>query len=866
MSPDQTLLDKIAEADIALMENAGASESGDPPPTDIDTGYWSTDNWEWPVAPDRLNWWMDNTVAGKEFKSNIESEEWKVGVGKEILNDMTGKDPYPYDEAVKRRGHLATGRRIVGDFWKAGPEVWELIKNPVQIWTDFWDVLGQAKSGDPDEQNLYEGTKTRAFQALEGMVGDEVTRAAIIPWVIAEGMVIGMAHAVWNVARGEASAGDVLDIATLLLPAAKAVTAARSMKSVARGVARSIGSGKVVSLKKKDILALMDDPDYGPPLRAKAIEIARTNKLVGRFETGAEALNLFVQNDELMLELLGYVGQRITTDTIARYKSGDIDADVDEVTDGLSDESVEGDPVEEDQETPPEDTAPIEGAPPEEVTEEVAEDEAVEGTPAEEPDAGETEEVAEEVTEDGDPAEEDPDADEELASSEQILESITYNVEAFKSNVMDAIDSESDASAEQIEEATNNIRTFVASIVDDEAADMLSTSEDPRFQGKSLEEIQEVIADEHVADLESRLSDISGSKEAFDGIVNSIAGTANEQVHLPSDIDAFVDSQDIILEDDTGSLINPNLAHHPDYADIGTDGLISSIRESARQKIGELVKTPLAFRKMAPAARDVERVEYTKSTKDGKSNYKYVYRNDEGRALASINVDQVSEDDIIVTVRTPGFKPVVARFDRDSLGDAIPSEATQTVILMGGLPQTGLEQEHDIVDDKGRTVTEVVLARALKPYTSDEEHQGPRDIQREKDIGEMPAEQDMFGTYWTIGNVKTGKGERHYTHQDWLDNFIKHIYFQDLDNFTVYARRQSAWHEAERLANDLGGERVVGQEEWSRVDRNFIEQEVRRYLEIQDNAGSLCSSNGSPSLTPAKNVKFSQWLPSPCRK
>ena len=91
----------------------------------------------------------------------------------------------------------------------------------------------------------------------------------------------------------------------------------------------------------------MDDPDYGPPLRAKAIEIARTNKLVGRFETGAEALNLFVQNDELMLELLGYAGQRITTDTIARYKSGDIDAAVDDAADDLSDEAVEEAPAEE---------------------------------------------------------------------------------------------------------------------------------------------------------------------------------------------------------------------------------------------------------------------------------------------------------------------------------------------------------------------------------------------------------------------------------------------------------------------------------------------------------------------------------------
>ena len=121
----------------------------------------------------------------------------------------------------------------------------------------------------------------------------------------------------------------------------------------------------MVQVKKADLLKLMDDPDYGPPLMAKAIEIARTNKLVGRFETGAEALNLIVQNDELMLELLGYAGQRITTDTIARYKSGDIDAAVDDAADDLSDEAVEEAPAEEeDQETPPEDTAPPSGRSP----------------------------------------------------------------------------------------------------------------------------------------------------------------------------------------------------------------------------------------------------------------------------------------------------------------------------------------------------------------------------------------------------------------------------------------------------------------------------------------------------------------------
>ena len=159
--------------------------------------------------------------------------------------------------------------------------------------------------------------------------------------------------------------------------------------------------------------------------------------------------------------------------------------------------------------------------------------------------------------------------------------------------------------------------------------------------------------------------------------------------------------------------------------------------------------------------------------------------------------------------------------------------------MMGGLPQPELEQWHDIVDDKGRKITEVVLARSPKAYTDDSAHQQrTRDLETEKGSGEMPAEQDMFGTYWTIGNVET-KGGRQYTQQDFLDVFKKHIFFQDLDNFTIYARRQAAWHEASKEADVTGWDRVVAQEEWSRVDREFIESEVRKYLEIQDDAESL---------------------------
>ena len=601
-------------------------------------------DWEWPISQDHP-WW--GTDRGKEFQSNIDSGEWDVGEGKDILNDMAENGTL-YPEAVKRRGHGATLYRVWGDIKREVPEFIDIItKNPERIVTDFLDAVDQAKSGDPEQQNVYEGTKTRAFQALEEMVGNNATRVAIVPWVIAEGMVIGMAHAVWNLARGEAGAGDILDIATLALPVAKAATAARSMRGVARGVARSIGSGKVVKITKADLPKLMDDPDYGPALRAKVIEIARRNKLIGRVENATEAFNLVVQNNELMLELLGYTVQRIGTDAVARYKTpeGEIDSevDVDVEADATGEAPVESEPADEivDEEVA-EEVAP-DDPPVEPVEDEAVEDEA-EPAPEEIAD-----EVAEEATEDA--VEEDAPID-----VDQVLASITHNIEQFKSAVTDAIDAEADASPEQIEESVNNIRTFVAGIVDEETADALSLSEDARFQGKSLEEIQEAIADEHVADLESRVSDISGSKEAFDGIVESIVETANEQVHLPSEIDAFVDDQDIILEDDDGALINPTLANYPGYADLGADGLADSMRESARQRIGEIVKTPLAFRKMAPAAKDIKRVERSQSEKDGKSNHRYVYRNEDGRALASINVDQVSEDDIVVTVRTPGVQ------------------------------------------------------------------------------------------------------------------------------------------------------------------------------------------------------------------
>ena len=44
-------------------------------PTDIDTGYWSTDNWEWPYAPETLNPWLNDTPEGRDFKSKIDSGE-----------------------------------------------------------------------------------------------------------------------------------------------------------------------------------------------------------------------------------------------------------------------------------------------------------------------------------------------------------------------------------------------------------------------------------------------------------------------------------------------------------------------------------------------------------------------------------------------------------------------------------------------------------------------------------------------------------------------------------------------------------------------------------------------------------------------
>ena len=893
-------------------------------PTDVDTGHWSADNWEWPYAPETLNPWLNDTVAGREFKSKIDSDEWKVGKGKEILGDMM--EGHTYDEAVKLRGWSGFFPRIYEDIKQAGPELLELAKDPIRILTDPWDMMGQMLEADPGDQNIYEGGKTQLFQALEGMVGNTAARAALLLWTVPEGFVIGTATAAYNIARGEGDAGDVLDIATLFLGPVRAATVAKGMGGVAKASARmaipnpnqlqrrvfrlakeATASGKRIKIPKKLVQDMMDDPVYGPRLRLKYEELLESGKFTKRIETSAELVNLAVQNEELLLELLGYAGQRFTTTMIERYRStGDIDAAVDDAVDDLSDESVEPPPEDV---APVEDTAPIEDTPPEESIE----DEAVEEAPEEAPEEAVEEDPAEEDLEDEAPTDDEPPAEEQdaeeattekrvgtyydlplgdkfglvgdtlerLGLNQFLTESIGFggapttridnkamerlgigiqehlkkhgrvdvkDVESIAENVF-ANDPRSDKPikkgkagplptdpAEAIDKMVSDGNTLDAILAEQQRARTEITNSWGDNPSPDIQTVLDQIG-ARITEVEKRMAEggqASPAEEAFDEIANSITETANDQVHLPSEIDSFVDSQDIILEDETGSLINPDLANHPDYADIGTEGLISSIRESARQKIGEIVKTPLAFRKMAPAARDIERVEYTKSTKDGKSNYKYVYRNDEGRALASINVDQVSEDDIVVTVRTPGFKPVVVRLDRDSLGDAIPSQATETVIVMGGLPQTGLEQEHDIVDDKGRKITEIVLARSPKAYTDDSAHQQwARDLETEKGSGEMPADQGMFGTYWTIGNVETGQGGRHYTQQDFLDVFTKHIFFQDLDNFTVYARRQEAWHEARREGEN------VDPQEWSRVDRDFIEAEVRRYLEIQDSAESM---------------------------
>ena len=147
-------------------------------PTDIDTGYWSTDNWEWPYAPETLNPWLNDTPEGRGFKSKIDSGEWEVGRGKEILGDMM--KGHSYDKAVSLRGWGGFIPRIVEDVKEAGPELLELAKNPIRILTDPWDMMGQMLEADPDGQNIYEGGKTQLFQALEEMVGNTAARAAII--------------------------------------------------------------------------------------------------------------------------------------------------------------------------------------------------------------------------------------------------------------------------------------------------------------------------------------------------------------------------------------------------------------------------------------------------------------------------------------------------------------------------------------------------------------------------------------------------------------------------------------------------------------------------------------------------------------
>ena len=400
-------------------------------PTETPEFVW--DEGAWPIELPRLTKWFE-TVEGQEFKQKVESGEWSEQKAYSLLQEMNeGKS---YDDVKKRYGWAGQGYRILDDLSHAVPEVADiLLENPARVVTDLWDATNPEKLAQSDDPAL--GGLAREVTRAQGRLGqgiEEVTgsnalaRIGMIVTELPKSFVIGIPSSSERVGRGEADLGDWLDVATFLSGITRAAMVNRSVRkfagqaAIASAVAKHpirtqlqrqvreaiadalINNKDKVSIPKKMIRDMLNDEYYGVVLQAKYRQLQKAGRISKNIEMWGEGLNLFVQNEELLLELLGYAGQRVLTDAVENFNQGGINmdkaielavrdfADQMEVEQGGTQPDTDAEDVAppEEQEAAPDDAAPEEEtpeetqpAPDEEVPDEEVADEAAEEADAE---------------------------------------------------------------------------------------------------------------------------------------------------------------------------------------------------------------------------------------------------------------------------------------------------------------------------------------------------------------------------------------------------------------------------------------------------------------------------------------------------
>ena len=303
------------------------------------------DSGDWVIESEELEAWFNSpdTGDGQDFKQRVESGEWDKEHANEILQYMK-EHRTTYGEAKSSIGWGGMARRVVRDVGSAFGETRRLINDPARIVQDPWEMMMQ-KVGYQNDREGFMAALENVEGAFSGRLAEvtgskEFAAGALMAWEIPKSFVIGVPTSIWNLVTGRGDAGDILDVATFMLPAVRAARSGVAMTKTARGAARLSATAKnairtqtqqkvreavVDALKsntknihipKKLVKDMLNDPEYGYRLQAKYRQLQRSGKISRNIEFGLQAFNLFVQNEELLLELLGYVGQKITLNAL----------------------------------------------------------------------------------------------------------------------------------------------------------------------------------------------------------------------------------------------------------------------------------------------------------------------------------------------------------------------------------------------------------------------------------------------------------------------------------------------------------------------------------------------------------------------
>ena len=316
------------------------AETPEAPPTMWDSGDWGIDS-------ESLSLWLE-TDYGQVFRQKVESGEWNKKQAKKILQEMS--EGRTYEDARDRLGWKGMPRRMADDLMEAIPEVKELTDDPSRVFTDPWKQADPTLRAKNQEEGIMGGlsrAEGKAGQWVEETTGSKsLAKAGILVWEIPKSFVVGIPMSIGNIAKGEGDLGDVLDVATLFIGVGRAARMNSQMgkfagqlghltknspirTSVQQQVQKRVqdaivNNKKTIRIPKKMVRNMLNDHQYGPLLQAKLRQLQKAGKISKNIEIGVESLNLFVQNEELLLELMGYAGQRITTNAVERFNRGGI--------------------------------------------------------------------------------------------------------------------------------------------------------------------------------------------------------------------------------------------------------------------------------------------------------------------------------------------------------------------------------------------------------------------------------------------------------------------------------------------------------------------------------------------------------------